>query len=85
VLRELVAFSVPRYLGALIKPCIAAAAMVVPLIKLGQILAPHHLGLALAAQLVAGAAIYAVVLTALARERVAEIAALAGQLRRQPY
>ena len=33
VLRELVAFPVPAFVAALLKPCLAAAAMVVPLVE----------------------------------------------------
>jgi PST family polysaccharide transporter len=80
VLRHLVEFDVVAYVSALAKPCLAAAAMALPLVRLGRLLGTRPL-LVVSAEVALGVAIYASVMLVLARPRVGQLVSLVCQLR----
>jgi O-antigen/teichoic acid export membrane protein len=81
VLRRMVQFSVPTYLGEVLKPGLAAAAMAVSVLYVEHYFAGNHSILPLVAEVALGIVVYGAVLLAFARTRVRRLGDLARQLR----
>ena len=81
VLRRLVQFSVPAYLGEALKPGLATAAMAASVVCLERYYGDDHSLLSLVMEVMLGIAVYGAVILAFARMRVRQLVDLAWQLK----
>jgi PST family polysaccharide transporter len=81
VLRRMVRFSVPAYLGEALVPAVAAAAMAAAVLGLESVMADQRAAFQLAAGIGVGVLVYGAVLLLFARSRIRELVGLVKGLR----